>query len=562
MFFELSDAQNIELNYYNSLKENYQNYSENASCALPFVKKYIHTSKKKNNYTHLTQAYKDAVFYTASGHDKIKYSDSMINAAFLSKNNNLITDAFLSKGIVYHLCLRRHKPALDEYMKAYQYSKSSADGYVKNILLYHISSLKSHLGYYDSAIKDFKNTTEFFYRNSQRKAHTKTILKNKKVYYNSLIQMIICHRNLKDFKPIDSLIAIGLDQTQNSTDFRAEYGYFLREMGIEQFRRKKLTSALPSLKRSLTSVGSSSDFAWAPVNYFYIGQIFLASGDQPTAMAYFKKVDSVFQEHLFIRPEIRESYEFLIEYYKAHNNDKQELYYTKQLLKADRTINKDYPYLSSTIHKHYDTATLTEERDRLERKSLLEKILGFSLILAVLAIIIIVCRKLRNERNAKINYRILEDKLINSSCVSSCTNDHQFNEGERCTLDEKTAENILKKLQIFEQKHGFIEQGLTINKLAIKLRTNSNYLSQVINECKGMNFNRYLSELRIKYITDKLYNDQTYLKYKIESLGQKCGISSRTNFSNLFHEINGIRPKDFIKNRLRSIEEAKEVLKI
>ncbi|MFP7657724.1 helix-turn-helix domain-containing protein [Chryseobacterium proteolyticum] len=84
--------------------------------------------------------------------------------------------------------------------------------------------------------------------------------------------------------------------------------------------------------------------------------------------------------------------------------------------------------------------------------------------------------------------------------------------------------------------------------------TNSNYLSQVINDCKGVNFNKYLSELRINYITALLFENKEYLKYRIETLAKECGIASRQNFSDLFYEINGIRPTDFIRKRKQELD--------
>nr|WP_252730327.1 AraC family transcriptional regulator [Chryseobacterium indologenes] len=44
------------------------------------------------------------------------------------------------------------------------------------------------------------------------------------------------------------------------------------------------------------------------------------------------------------------------------------------------------------------------------------------------------------------------------------------------------------------------------------------------------------------------------MNYKIETLAEECGIASRTNFSNLFREINGMRPTDFIKKRRKDID--------
>ena len=92
---------------------------------------------------------------------------------------------------------------------------------------------------------------------------------------------------------------------------------------------------------------------------------------------------------------------------------------------------------------------------------------------------------------------------------------------------------------------------MTLNKLASIFETNSTYLSQFINETKSMNFSRYLGILRINYITQLMYENEKYLNYTIQSLSDECGIASRQNFSDLFQEINGLRPTEFIKRGKR-----------
>jgi len=75
-----------------------------------------------------------------------------------------------------------------------------------------------------------------------------------------------------------------------------------------------------------------------------------------------------------------------------------------------------------------------------------------------------------------------------------------------------------------------------------------------INENKGMNFNKYMAELRINYITTLLNTNNKYLNYTIEALAEECGIAARQNFSKLFFEINGIRPTDYIKKRKQELK--------
>lgn len=89
--------------------------------------------------------------------------------------------------------------------------------------------------------------------------------------------------------------------------------------------------------------------------------------------------------------------------------------------------------------------------------------------------------------------------------------------------------------------------------MAEELNVGTSELSRIINQHKGVNFSKYLSTLRIKYITDKLFSDKKYLEYKVEALALECGIASRQNFSDLFTEINGMRPKDFIALRRKEL---------
>ncbi len=547
---EILFSQQQDYSVYYKLRQNYENYPENDQRAFSYLRKYIRLAKKQNDSDHLVQGYKDGIFFSPLKEDKLKYSDSAISAAVLSKNNDLISNAYLWKGIIYYFNYKQYKSALNEYLKAYEYSKNSKDDFLKNGILYHIGVVKSYLGYYQEALNHFEEAKTNFKLKSEENVHPNLIYNNKKGYYNSLHRVIVCYRNLHNYTMIDSLISTGISQTQNNKEFDQEYGYFLKERGIEEYRKKRFPNAIKSLQTSLRPITHINDFAWATVNYFYIGKSYMEMNDPSNAIIYFQKVDSVFKKQTFILPELRENYELLINYYKANNNNDRELYYTKQLLKADSVMSGDFSYLSSKVHKEFDTKTLTEEKERLEDAASKGFWIIIGLITFALILLLVLIIKYKSEKRARARYKILEEKILNSNLQLTVKKDSpKLKEDEKIVINENIVHDLMIKLQEFEEKSGYIESGLTLHKLARKFNTNSNYLSQVVNESKGMNFNRYLSELRINYITNKLYNDKVYLNYKIETLAEKCGIASRTNFSNLFQEINGMRPKDFIKKR-------------
>jgi len=568
LIFNIVYPHSKDENSYEKLRKSYENYKENDEMAFPYLNQYIHKAKDENNYPMLVQGYKDGVFYSSSKENKLKYADSTKWAAHLSGDKDLISTAYLGKGIVYYFNYKKYKPALDEYLKAYEYAEKTNNEYLKYKIIYHLGVVKSYLGYYDDALAHFKECVTYFQSKIKQNIHPNEVFNNKRGYFNSLHQMIVCYINMKDYQKVDSLTLMGLNEIGETDDFLQEKSYFLKCRGISYFHQKKYQEAIESLNASLPKIIRNDDFAWASVDYFYIGKSYLGLMNEEMGITNFKKVDSIFQKHEFILPELRENYELLINYYKKENDPKQELFYTKQLLKADSLISKDFSYLSSKIHKEYDTKTLLNEKEKLEKEKTSGIFIIKSLVALMIILLVLLSIRFTRERNIQKKYKLLEEKIrlqqenpVKERITHAEIPDAvpELSREKKPGMPEGVVDDILKKLKIFEEKKLFNQKGLTLNKLASKLGTNAHYLSQVINEYKGTNFNKYLGELRINYITQQLYSNKVYLSYTIESYAEECGIASRQNFSDLFYEINGIRPKDFIRKRKNELEKRESV---
>jgi len=557
LFFGFVFSKDINPKSYEDLRKGYESYSENDIRAFSYINPYIQKAKREKKHPELFQAYRDAVFYSKSVDKKIKYADSCLDAAYKSTSEDRISTAYVLKGSIYYAKMKKYKPALDEYLMAYKYSKNTGDLYLKNKVSYHLGVVKNYLGYNDEALDLFRECVNFFETEANNtKAHKFQIFNNQKGYLNSLHQMIICYRNKKDFAKVDSLVNIGLLKTFNEPDFSQERGYFLKSKGLSEFSNSKYESSIDYLTQSLDLM--KEDFAWKSVDYFYIGKSYLALKKEDLAISNFKKIDSIFTKQEFLLPELRENYELLINYYKGKNDAQQQLYYTTQLLKADSIISRDFAYLSPKVHREYDTNALLEEKGKLEKVNIWGGV--FIILLAGLAtfLIITLFKKFKKEKDILQKYFVLQDKLQTHNYTRpensvAVVNNTENNDDKRSHIAETIKEELLHKLKVFEEKKQFTQKGLTIQKLATQLDTNSNYLSHVINDNKGMNFNKYLGDLRIRHITQLLFEKNIYLNYTIDTLAKECGIASRQNFSDLFFEINGIRPTDFIRNRKKEI---------
>lgn len=84
-------------------------------------------------------------------------------------------------------------------------------------------------------------------------------------------------------------------------------------------------------------------------------------------------------------------------------------------------------------------------------------------------------------------------------------------------------EDILEKLQHFEQKREYLKGKITLNNLAKRFDTNPKYLSQIINANKGKPFKQYISDLKLDYIKYRLETDIKYRQYTITAIAQELG---------------------------------------
>lgn len=128
---------------YRSIRKAYELKRKNDSTVLPDVERYIKLAKKNRNDIQLVQAYKDAVLFSPSAWVKLKYADSTLAAAQRTKDNELITSAYLGKGIIYYFDFRKYRLALNEYLKADKYANNVKDQYLKHKVVYHIGVVKS-----------------------------------------------------------------------------------------------------------------------------------------------------------------------------------------------------------------------------------------------------------------------------------------------------------------------------------------------------------------------------------------------------------------------------------
>ncbi|WP_343662370.1 helix-turn-helix domain-containing protein [Chryseobacterium mucoviscidosis] len=547
-------AQDSEKLTYKTISDLYAGYPENDERAMVFVNRYIEKAKKEHCLNKQIIGYEEAIFYTKNIDRKLSYADSAISVALQAKVPDVISRSYLGKGIIYYYNKRQYKQALEQYLKAYQWSQNSDNDYQKNKVVYHLGMVKSYLGDYKEASGHFINTASYFEKSLKENLNPNTRLNNETGYFNSIYRLSTCYRNLGLYNQEDSLVDMGLRKLKNINDHLLEYGYLQTGKGLQLLRKGDKNEALKHLKLSSDILLNNQDYGSLTMVYYYLGKAYWLQENRTESLRYLNKVDSIIHKFHFISPEIRSNYQYLLDDAKQNGNVDGQLYYIDQLLKMDSILIADFPMMASKIYHDYDRIPLLQDKQLLKKKNHNINLLNITAAVTIIILFFILLAYRRRMKKKRIDikyYELLERMRSQDGFVETIP----IPSSKKEPFSPEVIEDIKVKLKNFEEQKQFLTKNLTLPKVAKMFGRNHSQLSYVLNEHLKMSFTQYLKTLRIGYITNLLMENKKFLLYKVEDLAKECGMSSRQLFSSHFLEINGMRPIEFINKRLKEIEE-------
>jgi AraC-like DNA-binding protein len=92
----------------------------------------------------------------------------------------------------------------------------------------------------------------------------------------------------------------------------------------------------------------------------------------------------------------------------------------------------------------------------------------------------------------------------------------------------------------------YLDPELSLRDLANQIDIHPNYLSWILNQSIGLNFNEFINQYRIeafKTLASAPGND----KLTIEGLAYESGFNSKTVFNTYFKRATGLTPKQYLK---------------
>ncbi len=528
---------------FDELKKNFEKSFVDSVKDLIYANVYLEKAKKDKDILKIADAY---YYFSIISEYKagLKYADSVIIITKTLKGNKQFPAlGYFSKGRIYYY-LGELQMAIEQYVKAHFFAKQNKNDILLAKIKSNIGAIKNRLGEKEEALEIYKDFVSFV---KESEIPNKDFL-----LANGLLALGITYISTQKYDSADIVLKKGLTISRNKK-YIDIHAALLNQYGINLFYTKSYKASIDSISKALKISNLKNNLAFA---YLHLGKSNLALGDTASALAHFFRVDTFLCNNNFIMQELLEAYPPIINYYKQSKDYINQLFYTNQLIKFDSIFYATKTIASKDIAKKYDIPLLIVSKEETiaklnkDRSSSITKMyfLFFFLLLSIISVLffIIKNRKFKKKFNKLIDQ--LNEKEINKTVENKVYVTEEIEtENILANLGNDLVNSVLIKLNEFEKTMRFTESSYTLNKLAKELKTNSSYLSKIINDHKKKNFPNYLKSLRVDLAINRLKNEPKFRTFTIQAIAEEVGFNKAQSFSTAFYNKTGLYPSYFIK---------------
>lgn len=294
---------------------------------------------------------------------------------------------------------------------------------------------------------------------------------------------------------------------------------------------------------------------------YNLGSLFFDIKDYDKSLYFFKKVDSIYQMNKVNDLYYVNSNYYLAKIYTIKNNPQEALKYSEKYFDKFEQIQSKLDNEVQEVNFRLGNVNVKKDMEELQAKNQ-NKIRFWNLmiflfvgVLLVLIVLYIKSIKKKRETDRKVNALIEEYKLrleLNESLPENINKDEAIAESApkstvKMNLDLEKEEEIYEKLKQLEKKHYYLNSDFTQQSVAKKIKTNTSYLSYVVNKRFGKTFSEYSNELKINYVINELITNSKYRKYSTQALAESVGFKNAISFTKSFSKRTGVTPTQFTK---------------
>ena len=305
---------------------------------------------------------------------------------------------------------------------------------------------------------------------------------------------------------------------------------------------------------------------------FNLGDLYYSIKKYDRALIFLKKVDSISQKNKTVDISFFRSNYIQAKIYSIKNEP--ELAYKHSKLYLDSYEKYEGNLRDEALEVNYKlgTADLSGEMLSVQEKYKYEvfwnKALKIFYVILVIGIVFFLIKNIRDKNKAqkKMNALIEEFKANLERKELEKTETEQVaaeaivteipevedvalkKENANLSIDEAKENKIVEKLLLLEEKLEYLNADFTLSYAAKKIKTNTTYLSYVVNKRFGKSFSEYSNELKINYVINQMITNHLYRKYSTQAIAESVGFKNAVSFAKSFRKRTGVSPAQFANN--------------
>ncbi|MGH1383112.1 MAG: helix-turn-helix domain-containing protein [Kordia sp.] len=448
------------------------------------------------------------------------------------KNETLTGNIYFAKG--------DYNNAIDKYIQAKKILGRM--GNIKDALI-----LDHNIGMIKKQTEDLNEAIEIFLGNLKA-IDTYKDLNLERLEVITLVALSDIYLRMKNVKKAEEYNAKGL---QKSSLEKHKDAYFSLSEGnvIINYQKKLYQSSIEKVYSLLTPIYNYGNDESLTTLYLYLGKSYHKLEQYDSVIKYFEKIKAITAKEDFEFPELREVYRSLGICYTITGDKKKSIENQKLAETFDQKYDSINVKANNELHKKSDIIPLEEKIESLdddvqEQKS--RATLWYS-ISAILILSLLLFFFLYRKKQQQATKRF-QELLQTIDTLEQAKTETQPAKTTASIITDKSVLKILEGLESFEQKEYYLRQDCTLGFVAKKLKTNTSYLSNVINTYKEKPFKSYLTELRINAALIRLKNDPKLRAYTIKAIAEEFGFKRQETFSKAFKSKTKMLPSKYIKS--------------
>jgi AraC-like DNA-binding protein len=550
---------------YMQLQDKVRAYANsNVDSAFIFVNK----MEQSTNYLHKTFASGAKAYLYQLKDDSIK-SGKMYEQAFIflenvknSKEKRILHADLLNYGGLIDWRKNNLTAAFDKFEKGLALAKKENDQ-IRMVKFYmNISLINIEVGNYKSAILSLKESNKIIDRIKYSFSEEKLTNYKSNINFNLGRAFEKSYgKNYSNPKLLDSAKYYYTKAILYSNNYMNTKLNSKMSLGNIYYMKNDLANAEKIYYDVLLFSEENNLQAELFIASYNLGSLFFKTKEYDKSLCFFKKVDSIYQITKVDDLYYIDSNYYLAKIYTIKNNPEEALKYSEKYFEKFETIHSKLDNEASGVNFRLGNVNVKKEMEELQSKNQ-NKIRFWNLIIFLFVVLLLVLIALyiksikkKRETDKKINALIEEYKqrLELNNAIPEVTHEAEVlidsvpKMVAKMNLDLEKEEEIFEKLKQLEKKLYYLNSDFTQQSVAKKIKTNTSYLSYVVNKRFGKTFSEYSNELKINYVINELITNSKYRKYSTQALAESVGFKNAVSFTKSFSKRTGVTPTQFTK---------------